>query len=244
LILSFQPKLFLTGLALCGLLVALLLGHNQVDNRLTDQDLQTIEALLKQRPPAHRPAPQARSLAEEIARIRELVDAVFLVAPNLAAIPEHQSREPHDVVRNGGGVCYDRSRFIEKVLRADGLETRHVALYRRDEGQTIWRTLLTRDAISHAVTEVRTRAGWMLIDPVANWVATDKGAQPVSTLEIARSVRQGKPIRWPAGQKVPDFFNRDFVAVYGLYSRHGTFYPPFNRIPDVHYAELFDNLIE
>ena len=32
-----------------------------------------------------------------------------------------------------------------------------------------------------------------------------------------------------------------FVAVYGLYSRHGRFYPPYNLIPDINYGEFIQN---
>jgi hypothetical protein len=33
----------------------------------------------------------------------------------------------------------------------------------------------------------------------------------------------------------------DFVFVYGLYSRHGGFYPPFVPLPDFDWAQLHHN---
>ena len=37
------------------------------------------------------------------------------------------------------------------------------------------------------------------------------------------------------------FYTPNVVFVYGLYSRHGGFYPPYNFIPDYNFRELFYN---
>ena len=38
-------------------------------------------------------------------------------------------------------------------------------------------------------------------------------------------------------------YGEDFFAIYGLYSRHGMYYPPYNFIPDINYSEFLDNFI-
>jgi hypothetical protein len=38
-------------------------------------------------------------------------------------------------------------------------------------------------------------------------------------------------------------YNERFFYIYGLYSRHGRFFPPYNVIPDINYSEFIQNLI-
>ncbi|MEY4766846.1 MAG: hypothetical protein RI907_3519 [Pseudomonadota bacterium] len=232
-------------LALLTLLAATalisLLAYSEVDNRLTAEDVRDIDVALG--PALALSKPEQLNLTAQIDLIRQVVSRVFAAAPSLHAIPEGRPREPGDVMRNGGGVCYDRSRFIEKALRSQGFETRHVALYRRLPHQAALTVLATRDTVSHAVTEVKTRAGWLLVDPVNQWLSVDARGQPVGAMQIARSHRGGPPIDWPAKAAAPEFYTQNFLLVYGLYSRHGSFFPPFNAIPDVNYSELLDNFV-
>jgi len=38
-------------------------------------------------------------------------------------------------------------------------------------------------------------------------------------------------------------YQESFSFIYGLYSRHGKFYPPYTFIPDVNYVELIQNIL-
>lgn len=233
-----------TGLFL-GLCIVGVLAEHEVDNRLTAEDLQTIDTVVRSRHAETGAAATAPSEGSaQLAHIRELVGKVYVAAPGLNAIPDGQPREPANVIHNGGGVCYDRSRLIEKVLRAEGYQTRHLALYRKQSRQSMWSVLTTRDTVSHAVTEVLTALGWLVIDPVTPWLAIDAAGRPVSALRIAHSHRGGSAIRWPESTSVPEFYSQNFLVIFGLYSRHGDFYPPFNSIPDVNYRELLFNVTE
>ena len=42
--------------------------------------------------------------------------------------------------------------------------------------------------------------------------------------------------------KLPEIYSAPFTWVYGFYSRHGRFYPPYNAVPDVNWGELAQNL--
>ena len=40
-----------------------------------------------------------------------------------------------------------------------------------------------------------------------------------------------------------DIYEQPFTFVYGLYSRHGQFYPPYNFVPDINYDEFVNNVL-
>lgn len=63
---------------------------------------------------------------QEISLIRKVQLMVFERAPinSIEGIPNYQSREPSDLLRIGKGLCYDRSRTIDKALAYLGFETR------------------------------------------------------------------------------------------------------------------------
>jgi hypothetical protein len=56
----------------------------------------------------------------------------------------------------------------------------------------------------------------------------------------AASRRRAHPA-WRAGPPNAIYL-RPFTVVYGLYSRNGHLYPPYDFVPDVSYAELTDNI--
>src|SRR3546814_13565188 len=98
------------------------------------------------------------------------------------------AREPKDLYAGQSGECYDRSRSIEKLLRLAGFEARHVSVYSVTDGSSVLGVLLTPGTSSHAVSEVLTQRGWMLVDSNARWIGL-KASQPISAEEI----KAGKP---------------------------------------------------
>ena len=103
------------------------------------------------------------------------------------------------------------------------------------------RALLTPGDPSHAVSEVLTRRGWLVVDSNTRWLALDRSSAPVSIAAVRASAAGRAPIAW---RQPPPFaiYRHPFVFVYGLYSRHGEFYPPYDFVPDVNYAELMHNV--
>ena len=52
-----------------------------------------------------------------------------------------------------------------------------------------------------------------------------------------------KKIIWK--EKPPfNIYMKPFIYIYGLYSRHGKFYPPYNLVPDINYGEFIQNVFE
>ncbi|MHA1524463.1 MAG: hypothetical protein ACTSY1_08685, partial [Alphaproteobacteria bacterium] len=105
----------------------------------------------------------------QISAILAVQDAVLTVAPDDTGIPFDTTREPGDLLTYKFGLCFDRSRAIEKILGSFGLETRHIAVYSTVKTESALISLLTPQVISHAVTEVKTVKGWLVIDSNARW---------------------------------------------------------------------------
>jgi len=169
--------------------------------------------------------------------------AVLRIAPLDEGIPTNLPREPKDVFEAHRGLCYDRSRVIEKILRSAGLRTRHIALYAIPPGDSALRALLTKGTPSHAVTEVWTEQGWLVVDSNAPWLSLDRSDRPVP-MAVMHSAATGQThVAW----RTPppnDIYAHPFTFVYGLYSRNGRLYPPYDAIPDVEYGELMDNIYD
>ena len=172
---------------------------------------------------------------EEVAVIQKLQDIVLKQVPFGPGIPGYSEREPADVLRRDTGLCYDRSRLFDKLFIWAGFETRHVYILYKPviAGYTppVWLALFFPGTESHAVTEVRTSHGWMLVDSNDTWISVN---------------RQGKVL--PADRlwkyrdefhSMPDYFNRPYWAIRGLYSRRGHLYRPYFPYPQLNWSDFF-----
>jgi hypothetical protein len=233
-------KALIFALLTFATLIGALLKCSEVNDALAPEDIPALRQILG----ASVTWPVSPDLNDsweaQRASIQRTVKLVSVAAPNRRHIPEGQTREPADVIRNGGGVCYDRSRLLEKALQAQGLKIRHVALYRHVQGMNGLQLLFTKRTISHAVSEVLTLRGWIVIDPIDGWIALDAHLNPLSIVQLAERAANHEKSDWSGHSS--HFFDEPFMWIYGLYSRHGMFYPPFNAIPDVNYRQLMDNL--
>jgi hypothetical protein len=181
-----------------------------------------------------------RTFEQEVAFISAVQDRVLDAAPVDREIPQGQSRELTQLVRAGHGLCFDRSRAIETVLRTYGFEARHAAIYSTAKTGSALKSLVTPQVQSHALSEVKTSRGWMLVDSNSRWIGLTASGDPVDLAEVPALRRA----RWDshARDPLPRIFLRPYIWVYGLYSRHGRFYPPFDPVPDLNWAELTANL--
>lgn len=204
-----------------------------VNNSITKVDLVYIKKFLSEG--------QVKSLCgipsyeEEVRFIVDVQNAVLNLVPNKKPIPNIKSREPKDVYMNRGkyGACCDRSRLIEKILRAHCFETRHVFLLK---------SLLSEK--SHAVSEIHTKKGWLVVDSNSNWISLDENHNPHSI----RSVLYSGNIVWkeqmcskPGRSDMKQFCKGPSYFLYGVYSRCGKLYPPFYRFcPNVNLSEILN----
>ena len=228
----------LLSVGVCFLCLVPLLSYNAVDNSLSPIDRQYISKYLVD----VRSLPEKSTFEDEIDFIKSVQHAVLNVAPNNEGIPLGQQREPKELYEAKTGLCFDRSRVIEKVLRYSGFDARHVFIVSIAETGSAIKAIMTVGASSHAVTEVFTKNGWLVVDSNAHWVSMDAEGRPISIEKVKYSVEHSVPIRW--GLKPPSpIYEEPFIFVYGMYSRHGYFYPPYNSIPDVNYGELLRNVM-
>ncbi len=231
-----KGKFILLAMGLLFTLIFLsILDRHQVNLHLTASDREVFEklsfdALLQ---------PQKDSLELELKTIVAVQKKALELSPIWEGIPMGETREPVDLVREGRGICYDRSRFIEKALRYLEFETRHVALYELLQ-QGYLKSISSKGIASHSATEVKTSQGWMFVDSNSIWISLADDGQPISLRQIQE---HGLEPYFSNRSAVPDIFKAPFLKVYGLYSRHGKFYPPFNSLPDVSYQELMSNLL-
>jgi hypothetical protein len=169
------------------------------------------------------------SFDAQIAQIKEVQRMVLTSSPMGDGIPEGETREPADLMSAGQGLCFDRSRTLEKAFTFLGYRARHVyVLYH--EGANLFQAISNKGQGSHAVTEVETSRGWLLVDSNAQWVAVTRSGQPVRTDEVLQHLDEFL--------FVPVYFTWPAWRIPGLYSRHGQFYPPYVYFPDVNWRDL------
>lgn len=233
--------LLVLGLAVAAGLAAVLFIH-RVNTAVTGDDRRAIARFMAEsglsRLPSG-PSPYDR----QIAFIAAVQAAVLEAVPGNAGVPLNMCREPVNLLRSRSGLCYDRSRLLEKIFRAYGFTVRHAALYTtKSEKTSVIAVLLKPGAASHAVTEVLTARGWILVDPNAPFISLDAKGFPVSLAHMAQDAESRQIIysKTYAAAMNP-FYRRPFTVVYGLYSRHGRFYPPFNMVPDIAWGEFWEN---
>jgi hypothetical protein len=177
---------------------------------------------------------------DDLSVIQAVQRAVLALVPGEDGIPFDHARELRDLYIARTGLCYDRSRAIEMILRYLGFHARHVFLFSRAPNRSWLASFVTVRVPSHAVTEVLTREGWLVVDSNAAWISLDRSGHPVSIRQI-HAHGSGVPIQWRA-EPPAKIYTEPFAYIIGLYSRHGRFYPPYDGIPDVNYSELRQNL--
>jgi len=219
--------------------IILTLNYLQVDNSITEEDKIYIGKILKDKKVT--PPSKPISYEEEITLIINIQNSVLEVAHDNIGIPYNSPREPKDLYISKSGLCYDRSRSIEKISRYFGFQTRHISIYSTENTHSPFQSLITPKTSSHAVTEVLTLKGWIVVDSNVFWISLDGQGNPVS-IEQIQSHNNNRIISW--AKPLPnDIYKKPFTFIYGLYSRHGRFYHPYNFVPDMNYKELMQNIL-
>ncbi len=208
----------------------ILAAITNVSTDITSEDEFVFENELKLKRSKHK-----LSYEEEISIIRAVVRQVIELSPVGSPIPDYQSREPLDLLKNKSGLCYDRSRTYDKVFKWLGMETRHIyILYPKHpitgEKLSFWRAFFQWKSSSHAVTEVKTSRGWILVDSNSTWVSLTKDGLPVAADDIF--------YRNSEFSEIPEYFNRNYFAIRGLYSRRGQLYRPYLPYPQLNWADF------
>jgi hypothetical protein len=209
-------------------------GHN-VSQDLTDEDVEYITLYLKG---VEHPKASTLAFDQQIALIKQVQQNVLNMTPKGQGIPENMERRPKDLYHFGEGLCYDRSFVLELIFNHLGFETRHVSLFEDRKEVSSFRELTTRGVRSHAISEIKTVEGWLIIDSNYEWIGLGADGLPRSMKDVNNTA---ETIDWMV--KAPTYFyTSHHHYIYGPYSRHGKFFPPYNIIPDYNVSQLLDNV--
>ena len=178
------------------------------------------------------------SFDEQVLVIKKLQTNMLRIAPEDKGIPQGRRRGISELSEYTHGLCFDKSYALETLLEHIGFKTRHVSIYDNPKGTSFLKEFSTPGILSHACTEVRTKAGWMVIDPNFAWIALDTKGNPVS-LESEEMWKDSNNFSPTPPYPV---YTQDHHVLYGLYSRHGQFFWPYSFIPDYNLRGLLYNL--
>ena len=244
---SIRLVLLFLALSCVGLLVLFI---HKVDTNITSADRAALQSMFDKGDYTISDLSDTGLFEEQVKAIRAVQDSVLNASPTLKKIPVKQEREPADLLEEGHGQCSDRARAIEKALLMLDYNVRYASLFSRDKTFIPPETMAIdsgNDLRSHAVVEVETEKGWLIVDTNTRWISLTSSGQPVSLAELHD--RAGNTsYNWDSGNKGEIYWlmKRPFSYVYGLYSRHGMFYPPYTPyIPDINYKQfIFDNITD
>jgi len=225
--------------------LGLLLSGN-VDKSVTGEDKTWIRKILLEA--GVDPPGSLETYEEQLTFIQAAQKAVLKASqsdesdpPARHGIPLNHSREPRYLYEFRTGACYDRSRVLEKILQLHGFRVRHVFVLFKSEKKFILPILFYRNISSHACSEVLTKRGWLLLESNTPHQALDYQLNPVAIAAIHKTGAQS--IDWHIAQRdeLTRIFSTEFTYYYGLYSRHGRFYPPYNCLPDINWFDFLSN---
>ncbi|HLA90402.1 MAG TPA: hypothetical protein VJL28_08240 [Gemmatimonadaceae bacterium] len=192
-----------------------------VNDAITSQDRAAFDQLAKR---CHFTA------TDTIGRIREMQLCVLAEIPR--GIIEHGSpREPGDVLKAGRGECYDRARVLEKFLGIAGFRTRHVYLFEASRHGVAG--LALKGLASHALVDVQTEQGWMSVGTNVAFLGITTNGDIVASARV----KKRSNMQW-AYSPPSDLPSQANIAIYGLWSRHGRFFPPYLPLPDISWRDF------
>lgn len=219
-------------------LIALFLAWNNVPKALTQEDRLYLSRYLALMPIEAQQLSEipydSLSYGQQLKLIQGIQRAVLSHNPPGRGIPEGKSRAPRQMYEHQSGLCFDRSYLIEKIAVFLHIPNRHISAFVSPDTRSKASLLLSKRAQSHALSELYTRKGWLLLDPDTLWIALDDQNQPVGAARLKADIRWQTP---PPTQSRA-YYNSKSLLIKGLYSRHGRFFAPFLPFPDVRWQEV------
>lgn len=228
------------------MIFVILFSHN-VSKKITTTDQRIIARFLSEQNLSSASLRNNQIFSDQIQSIQLLQQAVLDYSTYSQPIPKNTTREPLDFINAKTVNCFDRARFLDKAFRFLGYESRYVSAYLTEHTGSLIKSLITNNkklVRSHALLEVKTVKGWVAVGTVHDWIGLTADHQTIS-LDQSHYQENGLiNINWhPENTENPYWIlQTSYAPVYGLYSRHGRYYPPFTFIPDFNLYELLYNL--
>lgn len=134
---------------------------------------------------------------------------------------------------NKKGECFDRAVLLEKFFSYYHFPFRHIYVYfGRNGNQPKTFDFFKKPLSSHALTEVKTKKGWMTVGTNSNWLGIDSSGAVMNIADFrADFISNHLHLKKVASMGLPPFWSSydDFRYVYGIYSRHGDFFNHENK---------------
>lgn len=223
-----------------SILSAIVLFYCRVDDTVTEEDRIYISKYFEDAGIQIGETPQTYD--QELALILDVQRAVLLRICDIREFPLDHPREPKDVYIARIGMCTEGSRVIEKILNSLGFKTRHLYIFSINQEWGAIGQFIKGKESSHAVVEVLTRKGWVVVEPLVRWISVDSNNNPVSIVAIQKDIKTHE-IVWNSKYlyNMNSIFKKPFGVIYGVYSMNGRAYPPYNFIPDINYQQFMKN---
>jgi len=160
--------------------------------------------------------------------------------------------------KNRKGYCYDRSVLMEKFFAYYHFPFRHAYVYFGDHNSApgVF-NIFKKNLPSHALTEVKTSKGWMVLGSNSNWLGIDSSGNLLTIGKLRQEMLlhrlnlRAKPF---IGMQPVWMRESSLNYIYGIYSRHGDFFShknqslsasmiphEFHLLPDYNLKMLFYN---
>jgi hypothetical protein len=220
------------GLALAFLttiFIVYLFAAGQVSKEISQSDLLAIQKLH-----VDLQCHTISSFQDELSCIQAIQGSIKTLVPNMNCAARGQTIEPFEFLQRQYGCCYDRARYTEKALSRYQFKTRHVAIYDMSDYGVFG--LFMPGTLSHATTEVYTQKGWMGVDSNEPFVLITRSNQVLSYKDFKQ---HPYTLKYPVEPR--NFYSKNLLVVYGLFSRHGMFHGPNLPAPEFNFRELFYN---
>jgi hypothetical protein len=131
--------------------------------------------------------------------------------------------------QNRQGVCYDKAILMEKIFSTYGFPIRHMYIHFQEDSTTTSKLDIFNKALtSHAMLEVKTKKGWMVVATNGNWLGLDPQDNPITISDVRSRIKAGT-LKLKKSNYYGEYFFKafriphNFLITYGVYSRHGQF---------------------
>lgn len=190
--------------------------------------------------------PSGKIPEEEIEYISKMNHA-YSIYSNYHSIlknEDHANRELIDLINLKFPNCYIMAYIFEKVLESKGFKTRHIFLT-LNEKKMPKPLLLFMKLNSHALLEVKTKRGWLIVDPYQNWQGVTNKSEVINIQQLKQNgVKYYKWKKEIHAGILNLFFQNNFEFFYGLYSRKGGIIPSkISTLPVINAEDLISSLL-
>jgi len=208
---------------------------SNVDKKITKEDIKYINLILNTKEESIDFNIKNSSFEDKINFIN-LIQTKIIKGFQGDFIEKKLTREPKDFYNSVTDSCYDNLRIIQKILEYYGFKTSAVGIFEKTNKNSLLNLFIKSPLASHAILMVKSEKGNLYLGTTEKFISILDNNQLVKIQNIKADYNKKWKYELPH-----NIFSRDNYYIFGLYSRHGLFYPPFNFLPDLNYQDFLLN---